>query len=216
VNVKENQMIDGLLIKDIDFEEGKLTSVVWRPFRNQKFQRLFKDENLIEHRTFHLRGKLKDIGLESSVVYDQGGLLISNAWYINGQKRFERKRGGNTFAWLPNGDECPITNLKEGNGILVEYDYYNGKERYRSVYENDKLKSRFTTSWYYKTDQKRSTHEYADSSNKLIISIESWKPNGDKCPITNFKDGNGVLVIYNSDGTEYSRITYKKGKIAKD
>ena len=33
--------------------------------------------------------------------------------------------------------------------------------------------------------------------------------------MTNVKDGNGVLVNYNEDGTESSRETYKNGESAK-
>ena len=42
--------------------------------------------------------------------------------------------------------------------------------------------------------------------------MEVWEPNGEKCPVTNVKDGNGGLVLYNEDGTEYRRLTYKDGK----
>jgi len=47
------------------------------------------------------------------------------------------------------------------------------------------------------------------------VSIESWKPNGEKCPITNVKNGNGIVVLYNDNGEELSREIYKDGKIEK-
>ena len=47
---------------------------------------------------------------------------------------------------------------------------------------------------------------------KLMSSI-SWKPDGQKCPITNLIEGNGIKVSYNSDGTEQSRLSFKDGKI---
>ena len=34
-----------------------------------------------------------------------------------------------------------------------------------------------------------------------LISMEVWKPTGEKCPKTNVKNGNGVWVLYNEDGT---------------
>ena len=46
------------------------------------------------------------------------------------------------------------------------------------------------------------------------ISAEVWKPDGEKCHITNLKDGNGVAVQYNEDGTEIRRTTYKDGEIS--
>ena len=48
------------------------------------------------------------------------------------------------------------------------------------------------------------------------MSVEVWKPNGEKCPVTNLKDGNGFLVYYNEDGTEDSRTTYKDGELVED
>ena len=45
-----------------------------------------------------------------------------------------------------------------------------------------------------------------------LISSTSWKPDGQKCPETNVINGNGLLVLYNEDGTELSRSYYKNGK----
>ena len=43
-----------------------------------------------------------------------------------------------------------------------------------------------------------------------------WKPNGEKCPVTNVVNGNGVGVSYNDDGTGNSRTTYKDGVKVED
>ena len=32
------------------------------------------------------------------------------------------------------------------------------------------------------------------------MSAKVWKPNGEKCPVTNVVDGNGLVVIYDDDG----------------
>jgi antitoxin component YwqK of YwqJK toxin-antitoxin module len=44
-----------------------------------------------------------------------------------------------------------------------------------------------------------------------LMTVFVWKPNGEKCPVTNIKDGNGVVVGYYEDGTERGRETYKDG-----
>ena len=44
-----------------------------------------------------------------------------------------------------------------------------------------------------------------------LISVDAWKPNGEKCPLSNVVNGNGVRVWYNVDGTERGRRTYKDG-----
>ena len=46
-----------------------------------------------------------------------------------------------------------------------------------------------------------------------VHSIESWKPNGEKCPHSHVMNGNGVLVFYNRDGTEMKRVSYKGGEL---
>jgi hypothetical protein len=38
---------------------------------------------------------------------------------------------------------------------------------------------------------KSKERKYKDSK---VMSIEAWKPNGEKCPETNVKDGNGLVV----------------------
>ena len=45
------------------------------------------------------------------------------------------------------------------------------------------------------------------------MSSVVWKPNGEKCPVTNLKDGNGIRVdAYYEDGTEVIRSVYKNGE----
>ncbi|SVD53117.1 uncharacterized protein METZ01_LOCUS405971 [marine metagenome] len=49
-----------------------------------------------------------------------------------------------------------------------------------------------------------------------MLTAVGWKPNGEKCPVTNIKDGNGIRVWYNEDGTEDFRVTYKDGEAVRD
>ncbi len=69
--------------------------------------------------------------------------------------------------------------------------------------------------WIYYYGNWRKKLEANYKQGKLVTS-EAWKPNGKKCPLTNVKDGNGVQVWYNKDGTEYNRITYEKGEVVED
>ena len=48
------------------------------------------------------------------------------------------------------------------------------------------------------------------------MSVKAWKPNGEKCPVTNVKDGSGVVVVYNEGGTESGRQTFKDGELVFD
>jgi antitoxin component YwqK of YwqJK toxin-antitoxin module len=68
------------------------------------------------------------------------------------------------------------------------------------------------TKWF-DNGQKKEKITYKDG--KLVTAV-SWKPNGDKCPVTNVVDGNGVWVWYNPDGTESGRNTYKDGEVVRE
>ena len=46
-----------------------------------------------------------------------------------------------------------------------------------------------------------------------VMTFATWKPNGEKCPFTNLKDGNGHWVRYDEEGSQFFRATYKDGKI---
>ena len=66
---------------------------------------------------------------------------------------------------------------------------------------------------WYKNGQKSTEGKCKDG--KLMSGVKSWKPNGEICPITNVKDGNGIAVWYNEDGTEGDRLTFKDGERVK-
>ena len=40
--------------------------------------------------------------------------------------------------WKPNGKKCPVTNVVNGNGVWVYYNY-DGTERYRHTYKDGEL-----------------------------------------------------------------------------
>jgi len=67
-----------------------------------------------------------------------------------------------------------------------------------------------SSTYYYSNGQKSSEYTHKDGK---VMTVVRWKPNGEKCPVTNVVDGNGVVVIYDDDGTEGYRQTYKDGKI---
>ncbi|MBT3636978.1 MAG: hypothetical protein HN531_08565 [Opitutae bacterium] len=61
---------------------------------------------------------------------------------------------------------------------------------------------------WYENGQKK--EEFAMESGK-VVSVEVWKPNGEKCPVSMIEEGNGVYVWYMSDGSERERIRYEDG-----
>ena len=56
----------------------------------------------------------------------------------------------------------------------------------------------------------------ANCKDGKLMTMVAWKPNGEKCPVANIVNGNGVGVSYNDDGTGNSRTTYKDGVKVED
>ena len=98
---------------------------------------------------------------------------------------------------------------KEGEqeGLQIHFDL-NG-QKYWEYRVRDGKRNGLEAWWYVggtgldespnikKSEEKR--------KNGKLMSAVVWKPNGVKCPVTNVKDGNGVLVRYRDDGTESGR-----------
>ena len=62
---------------------------------------------------------------------------------------------------------------------------------------------------WYKNGQKQEESTYKDD--KLMTSVV-WQTDGEKCPVTNDVNGNGVKVAYLITGEELFRETYKDGQ----
>ena len=161
---------------------------------------------------------------------------LSTYWYENGQKESETnwKNGspdGLWAKWSKNGQNEQETNCKDGKRDgLTTYWYENGQKKVERNFKDGKQDG-LTTLWYengqkreegnfkdgkedgpvtkwYRNGQKQEKGNWKDGK---LMSAEAWKPNGEKCPVTNVNDGNGVWVLYNDDGTELVRRTYKDG-----
>ena len=79
-----------------------------------------------------------------------------------------------------------------------------------SVEGNDKDdKEDGLCTYWYDNGKKEAEENYIKGQ---LISTEVWQPNGKKCPITKLNnEGNGILVTYNNDGSEYERLIYSGG-----
>ena len=87
----------------------------------------------------------------------------------------------------------------------------NGQKSHESTYKNGK-RDGLATRWY-SDGQKEYERNYKDGK---TWSAVVWKPNGEKCPVTNILNGNGVIVWYGEDGAEYERTTFKNGEAVQD
>lgn len=67
----------------------------------------------------------------SKHYYKNGNLSCDAWWYTIGDTTYLRW----IRSWKPNGDVCPLTNVKDGTGLFVMYDE-NGDEEERAVYKD--------------------------------------------------------------------------------
>ena len=146
--------------------------------------------------------ELKDKTIKFGVRYHKSGKLKSwndrdgyfgdgteTEWYENGKKKLElsfedNKKTGHRIWWHENGQKASEANLKdqEMDGVVTSW-YENGQKKTESNYLKGKL-----------------------------LSAISWKPNGEKCSISEITNGKGVIVIYNNEGQESHREKYHEGK----
>ena len=162
--------------------------------------------------------------VDSSKLQDRDGVTYlpneetpftgrAESFYGNGQKESEEnykdgKADGLWSWWYENGQKKAEINYKDGidRGLATAW-YENGQKKSEENVKYGKYHGLWTR--WYENGQKKWEENYKDGK---LISAESWKPNGEKCPVTNLKGGNGVWVSYNDDGTEYKRYSYKDGE----
>ena len=134
--------------------------------------------------------------------------------YDNGQKKEEAnfkdgKLDGLVTRWYQNGQKKEEENWKDNkkNGLEIEWGR-NGQKEEEENWKDGK-KDGLSTGWY-DNGQKEVEVNFKDDK---PVSATIWKPNGEKCPITNFVGGNGVVVEYSEkSGAVKRRLTFKNGE----
>ena len=117
------------------------------------------------------------------------------------------KRHGPKTHWYENGQKLSEINYKNGkhDGPLSSW-YENGQWRRRGSNMDGRMVG-IWTHWYENGQQRDELFYMGGYMGSAIV----WKPNGEKCSMTNVRAGNGVMVKYTEDGTQWLRITYKDG-----
>ena len=89
-------------------------------------------------------------------------------------------------------------------------DYSNLQDRDGIMYlPNEETPFTGRAESFYENGNKRATSTF---KNEKMMTQTRWKPNGEKCPVTNVVNGNGVVVVYEEGGTETVRLTFKHGE----
>ncbi|MDC0156732.1 toxin-antitoxin system YwqK family antitoxin [Verrucomicrobia bacterium] len=160
-------------------------------------------------------------------LQDRGGVMYlpneetpftgrAESFHENGQKSDEinfkdGKWDGLRTAWYPNGQKYLSCNYEDGKTTSFTRWYENGQ---KSTEGFDYSRNQHKEISWYKNGQKSSEVIYRDGKPDKPISAKVWKPNGEKCTLTNLKDGNGIKASYSDDRTWQSFYsTYKDGKI---
>lgn len=136
------------------------------------------------------------------------------AKWPNGQKMTEisykdGKRHGLKAHWYESGRKLSEINYKYGkhDGPLSAW-YENGQWRRSGNHVDGKMDGVWTH--WYESGQQRDELFYLGG---YMGSAMVWKPDSEKCSMTEVKAGNGVMLKYMDDGTEWLRITYKDGEM---
>ena len=142
---------------------------------------------------------------------------LSTVWYVSGQKKTESnwkdgQKNGHFSGWFENGQKNWESYWKEGVKSGLWSGWYENGIKERESYWKDGVKVGLWNGWYKNGRKARETYW----KNGKFISSVGWKPNGEKCPMTNVKDGNGEVVRYCEEGNELSRLTYKDGEPLED
>lgn len=106
-----------------------------------------------------------------------------------------------------NGTINFLSQYKDGksNGLYIQWDKH-GRKRMERNYKDGKEEG-LQTDWY-SNGWKRDETFYR---NGKCVARDTWKINGENCPVTDWKNGSGIVVIREDDGSEKHSISFKNG-----
>ena len=122
------------------------------------------------------------------------------------------KLDGSVVNWYPSGRKSMETHFTDGkqDGSWTSW-HENGRRKGKGRYKADRPEGS-STHWYANGTKKE---ERRHATGKLT-SATVWKPNGDPCVATNLQEGDGVLVTYRDNGSEWFRSSYERGAKIRD
>ena len=196
--------IDRLLGKtDINFESKSLAPNLDNP---QELENVIKQAVDMSKLTEEIIGNDKLIKLNNIPF---SGWAKGSANGKNGLLQFRfGKADGQSMFWYKNGQRSAWVEMKNNqpHGIILGW-HKNGAMALKGEMKNGFLEG-LCIMWY-ENGQKENESFYTD---KKLEKIIVWKPNGEKCGVTNVVAGNGISVAYSSDNQESEMIVYKAGK----
>ena len=115
---------------------------------------------------------------------------------------------GIAVRFYPDGQRVWEENYKDGKLDGLQTIWYEGGQKKAEGINKDGYPHGLWTQWY-PDGQKKSESICKDGK---VMSAKVWKPNGEKCPVTSLKDGNGLLALWHVNGQKSSEAKFKNGK----
>ena len=91
---------------------------------------------------------------------------------------------------------------------VAAWKYENGQKKYERTFKDGKLDGPGTE--WYENGQKAEEATFKDGK---LVSASVWKPNGEKCPVTNVVNGTGISCEYQDNGQKEEENNWKDGKL---
>jgi hypothetical protein len=186
VDLDDDETLDGIIAEAIDFNK-----LQWRGKKGEELH--YAPNQQTPHKGW------------AKKMYGNGQIQILYQ-YKDG------KLDGLRAVWFENGQRSEEGNLKDRKEYGPWTNYYkNGQIKRLAQFKDGKLDGLWRSWW--ENGKKEAERNYKDGK---VMTIVVWKPSGEKCPVTNINNGNGILVDYYEDGTEKNRLTFKDGEIVRD
>ena len=124
----------------------------------------------------------------------------------------EGKANGISVYWYDSGIKSAKVEMKNNrpNGLALGW-HKNGTKAMEGSMQNG-FSDGVSTMWY-PNGQKSS--EFYHFKNKTL-NVQVWMPNGQKCPVSSVKNGNGVFINYDLNGNEVKRVICRDGEELND
>ena len=115
---------------------------------------------------------------------------------------------GKAVRFYPSGQRVWEENFKEGKLDGLQTIWYESGQKKSEGSNMDGYPHGLWTQWY-PNGQKKSE---SICKHGKVMSAKVWKPNGEMCPVTSLKDGNGLLALWHVNGQKSSEANFKNGK----
>jgi antitoxin component YwqK of YwqJK toxin-antitoxin module len=141
------EAIESRYVDDVSTEDGKRLYRVPDKFKlveDLRAGKISREElSVLQSKTELFTGWCKSFYPNGQIAHlfqaKNGKILDAWSWYQSGEKQIEVKNKDGelwtAFAWKPNGEKCPVTNVVNGNGVVVEYKE-DGTEKRRQSYKD--------------------------------------------------------------------------------